>query len=537
MYSIMRILALKKERRYIIFFIILYTCFMRFENPILRGFYPDPSVCRVGNKYYLVCSSFQYFPGVPIFESDDLINWTQIGHCLTRESQLPLEGIESSGGVFAPTIRHHEGRYYMVTTNATFHKHFYVYTDDIYGEWSEPIFVDQGGIDPSLFFEDGKAYFTSNGADEEGKSAVIQCEIEIETGKRLTESKHIWHGSGGKYLESPHLYKIKDYYYLTCAEGGTEYGHMITVARSKSPYGPFEGYPNNPVLTNRNLGGYEIQGIGHGDLFEDTKGNWWLIHLGFRQTGQWLTYHHLGREVFIVPIQWQEDGWFTANEIGITEKIIDTDLISYDVKQKLYEKQDFKTLSFNLDWAFLRNPKYCNYDFSEKSGGVKLRGDSSTINDIDPQTFIGIRQKEFCNDILTNICFDTKEVGTEAGITAYMDENHHYDIAIIEEENENYVILRLCIGDLKSIVHKYSIGTTQSAKLLIKSDNINYYFYYADESGDEHFLGKAQTRYLSSEVAGGFTGVLLGLYATGNGIPCNEWVHFKEFSICPRPHN
>ena len=146
---------------------------MIYRNPIVKGFYPDPSVCRAGDKFYMVCSSFQYFPGVPLFESDDLVNWKQIGHVLTRKSQVMLEKINSSGGVFAPTIRYNHGRFYMVTTNSTTQENFYVYTDDIYGEWSEPITVEQGGIDPSLYFEDGRAYFMSNGTDDNGTKTKL----------------------------------------------------------------------------------------------------------------------------------------------------------------------------------------------------------------------------------------------------------------------------------------------------------------------------------------------------------------------------
>ena len=197
------------------------------SNPIVRGFWPDPSVCRANGKYYLACSSFQYFPGVPIFESDDLVNWKLIGHCLTRKSQVNLHKVNSSGGVFAPTLRFHDGRFYMVTNNNTFQKNFYVYTDDIYGEWSDPIFVDQDGIDPSLFFEDGKVYFTSNGNGPDGKGCIMQCEINVETGEKLTPTKPVWGGNGGRYLESPHLYHFGDWYYMMVAEGGTEYGHMV----------------------------------------------------------------------------------------------------------------------------------------------------------------------------------------------------------------------------------------------------------------------------------------------------------------------
>ena len=197
------------------------------KNPILRGFYPDPSVCEAEGKYYLVTSTFQYFPGVPVFESEDLVNWKQVGHVLTRPSQVQLETVNSSGGVFAPTIRYNDGTFYMVTNNNTYGKNFYVSTKDIRGEWSEPVFVDQGGIDPSLLFEDGRCYFVSNGTGPDGRGAIFLCEINVETGEKLSESTPIWAGSGGRYLESPHLYHIGDYYYIMAAEGGTEYGHTI----------------------------------------------------------------------------------------------------------------------------------------------------------------------------------------------------------------------------------------------------------------------------------------------------------------------
>ncbi|MDE6518130.1 MAG: glycoside hydrolase family 43 protein, partial [Acetatifactor sp.] len=300
---------------------------MKYTNPIIPGFYPDPSICRADGKYYMVCSSFQYFPGVPLFESQDLVNWRQIGHVLTRESQLLLAGADQSGGIYAPTIRCHEGRFYMVTTNVTSLGNFYVWTDDIYGEWSEPIQVQQGGIDPSLYFEDGKTYFMSNGDDDQGIPGVTQCEINIETGEKLSPSVCIWQGAGGRYLESPHLYKIKGQYYLMAAEGGTEYGHMVVYAKGPTVNGPFTNYPGNPVLTNRNLGGYVIQGCGHGDLVEDERGNFWMVHLAFRQIDRWMTFHITGREVCLVPVTFGEDGWFTAGVGGVTPAEVETNRI------------------------------------------------------------------------------------------------------------------------------------------------------------------------------------------------------------------
>jgi alpha-N-arabinofuranosidase len=476
---------------------------MIFKNPVIRGYHPDPSICRAdgvgaaSGKYYLVSSSFQYFPGVPLFESDDLINWTQIGYCLTRESQLPLAGVPSSCGIFAPTIRYHAGRFYMVTTNVSSGGNFYVYTDNIYGEWSEPIYVAQDGIDPSFYFENGKAYFMSNG------DGIIQSEIDIETGRLLSEPKTLWHGTGGRYLESPHLYKIGGYYYLMAAEGGTEYGHMVTYARSENLWGAFEPYAKNPVLTNRNLGGYSIQGVGHADLIDDENGNWWLFHLGFRQIDRWLTFHHLGREVFLMPVDFREDGWFTVGS-GTTTETVTTDRISESVVQKFKDSHN---------WRFLRNPNSENFIITEDL--IKIKSSADTLDDAGSPAFIGIHQKEFDMELSVRV----KTTDGEAGVTIYMDENHHYDLAF----DGSFVKLKFNIGDIKHTQNSVETDTDEIT-LKIKSNAVNYEFFCNNLS-----LGKAQTRYLSSEVAGGFTGVVIGLYSQyGRNGSFNE---FSEF-IC-----
>ncbi|WP_054957446.1 glycoside hydrolase family 43 protein [Paenibacillus dakarensis] len=483
---------------------------MKYNNPVIKGFYPDPSVCKAENTYYLVCSSFQYFPGVPIFESKDLINWKPIGHCLTRESQIQLGRVDSSGGVFAPTIRYNNGRFYMTTTNNSTHQNFYVWTDDIYGEWSEPIHVDQGGIDPDLYFEDGKVFFMSNGKDDNGIDGIVQCEIDIETGVKLSPSHSIWQGTGGRYLESPHMYKINGLYYLMASEGGTEYGHMVTYARGDSISGPFEAYPNNPVLTNRNLGGYELQGVGHGDLIQDNDGNWWMLHLGFRQIGRWLTFHHLGREVFLTPITFGEDGWFTAGHNGTTLTSFETDRISDEILQQEKKIYTFENTDWKLDWCYLRHPAYEHYLLRPDT--VTLKGTEVTLDAAASPTFIGIRQRNFSAEISC----DVQLTNGEAGFTLYMDENHHYDLAVCKDEHGYKVIERLNIGDIKSIEHKVDLGSNNHAALIIRASHERYsFFIHAD--GQDIPLGTAQTRYLSTEVAGGFTGVLIGLYACGEG--------------------
>lgn len=485
---------------------------MRYNNPVMKGFYPDPSVCKVKDTYYLVCSSMQYFPGVPLFESKDLINWTQIGHCLTRKSQVQLDKVNSSGGVFAPTIRFNNGRFYMTTTNDTTQQNFYVWTDNIYGEWSEPLFVDQGGIDPSLYFEDDKTYFMSNGADDDGVPGIVQCEIDIETGEKRTPSKTIWQGSGGRYLEGPHMYKINGMYYLLAAEGGTEYGHMVTYARGNTPFGEFKPYGQNPVLTNRNSGGYEIQGVGHGDIVQDDNGNWWMLHLGFRQIGRYATYHHLGREVFLTPITFYENGWFTAGDNGTTVKCVDTDRLGDHIVQTEKKLYTFGNTEWAKDWCYLRLPFNENYLLGANK--IALKGTEVTLDMADSPTFIGLRQKDFNGVISCNVGISDGE----AGITLYMDENHHYDLAIRKNGNEYEAIERLNIGDVKSVEHTICLKTVDHTSLVIHANNDTYTFGVATAE-KEICLGTAKTRYLSTEVAGGFTGVIIGLYAycEGNG--------------------
>ncbi len=480
---------------------------MIYTNPVVSGFYPDPSVCRANGKYYMVCSSFQYFPGVPLFESDDLVNWTQIGHVLTRPSQVELEAVQSSGGVFAPTIRFHNGRFYMVTTNDTTHQNFYVYTDDIHGEWSEPVMVDRGGIDPSLFFEDGengtRVFFISNGADDEGRGGICQCEIDIETGAKLSPAKCIWQGSGGRYLESPHMYKIGRYYYLMAAEGGTEYGHMITLSRSESVWGPFEGCPLNPIATNRNKAPFIIQGIGHGDLVFDKYGDAHILCLGFRQIGIWSAYHNLGREVFLMPVTFTEDGWFYAGEDRTCDESYE---IKGDFEQRRRTRFTFADTDFKIDWAYLRKPERENYILSPEK--AVLVGTSVTLDYTGSPTFIALRQRGFKGTLRVRV----KISGGEAGITAYMCENEHYDAALRQTENGVEAVGKLNIGGIKHIAS--CIPAQNETVLKISMNNYGYTLCAETENGDA-MLGKGESKYLSSEVSGGFTGVMLGLYAVG----------------------
>ena len=268
------LLIMKKRIKVVAFILLMGISFIGlgqigYQNPVIPGFYPDPSVCRAGDDFYLVNSSFEYFPGVPVFHSKDLIHWEQIGHCLTRDSQLPLQKCRASGGIYAPTIRYQDGLFYMITTNITGGGNFVVTATDPAGNWSDPVRIEPTGIDPDLFFENGKVYVCST----DGKMGIQMSQIDIKTGKRIGEKRHIWRGTGGRNAEGPHLYKKDGLYYLMISEGGTEYGHKITIARSKELTGPYMSNPSNPILTHADeLGqGSPIQGTGHSRSDQGTR--------------------------------------------------------------------------------------------------------------------------------------------------------------------------------------------------------------------------------------------------------------------------
>jgi xylan 1,4-beta-xylosidase len=279
-----------------------------YPNPVIPGFHPDPSVCRVGDEFLLVTSTFTWFPGVPIFRSPNLVDWEQLGHVLDRPSQLDLTntGGWSSLGVFAPTLRHHDGRFWMITTNVTNEgaRNFFVSAEDPAGPWSEPTVVDVAGIDPDLAWEaDGTCWLHFS----RGPDGIARCRIDDTSGEVLEGPEPTWSGTGLQYPEAPHLYERDGTWYLLIAEGGTHTGHAVSIARGPSPTGPWEGCPANPILSHRSTD-RPIQNTGHGDLVAAPDGSWWMVCLGVRPRGMNDGFHVLGRETFLVPVDWV-DGW------------------------------------------------------------------------------------------------------------------------------------------------------------------------------------------------------------------------------------
>lgn len=517
--------------RYLFLFLTLLFCSnllsqFTYKNPVLSGFYPDPSVCRVDSDYYLVTSTFEYFPGVPMFHSKDLVNWKQIGHCLTRESQLKLDGVYPSGGIFAPTIRYNDGQFYMVTTNITDKGNFYVHTDDPAGEWSDPIWVEQGGIDPTLFFDNGKCYFISI------PDGIQICEIDLETGKQLSESRTLWRGTGGRYPEAPHIYKKDGWYYLLIAEGGTEYGHKVTIARSRDLYGPYDSNPANPILTHidENMQASPIQGVGHADFVEAHDGSWWTLFLGFRpQTGQ---HHLLGREVFLAPIRWDTNAWPVINGNGsVSLEMNVSHLLPAHPWKAESNRDNFTEKHLDFKWNFLRNPHTDNYTLQERHGFLRLKGDTTRLDANASPTFVGRRQQHINFEASTSLELQNISENDEAGLTVYMNPNAHYDVYVTVKSDKRVLCVRYQLGQITHL--EQEIEVSDKPIQLIATGSSDYYEISFTQSNEPPTtIARVDTRFISSETMGGFTGVYLSMFAvsaTKNPVIVDfDWFQYNE---------
>ncbi len=482
---------------------------MKYRNPIIPGFHPDPSVCRVGEDYYLVNSSFEYFPGVPIYHSRDLINWRCIGHCLTRPSQLPLKGCWNMGGIWAPTIRFHNSRFYMTTTNQVARGNFFVYADDPAGEWSEPIWIEQDGIDPSfLFDDDGKIYYTST-----CPGGIQQCEIDIRTGKEAHRVPADIEGNRGLDRGSASLQHRRKILpddgrgrNLLRAHGD----HMAL----KQPLGSVRAMPRNPILSHRNKDQFDIHGTGHADMLQAHDGSWWMVFLAFRSTYGFL--QHLGRETYLAPVTWTDDGWPVVYNNGWVELEMEADTLPPHPWPAKGTRDDFDNETLGLDWNHIRNPYPENYSLKEKPGSLRLHGSAINLDELDSPAFIGRRQQHFDCRAAALLDFDPKEDGEEAGLTVLANAEHHYEIAVTRLAGQRKVIVRRRIGDLSAIVAQENIADGPIT-LQIDAQKAQYAFGYALGDQGVRQIAIGSTRYLTVEVAVTFTGTYFGLYATGNG--------------------
>ncbi|MBP3656018.1 MAG: family 43 glycosylhydrolase [Clostridia bacterium] len=475
---------------------------MQYENPILRGFHPDPSICRVGGDYYLVVSSFEYFPGLPIYHSRDLVNWTHIGNCLQRAGEFPLLGVGDSGGVWAPTIRYHGGLFYVTATLEKY-GNFIVTAEDPAGVWSSPVWLPEiGGIDPSLYFEDGHAYYCTNDRLDPEQEMISMQEIDVATGRIIGKRSMLWQGTGAHFLEAPHVYHIGGWYYLLVAEGGTYYTHMAAIARSRSLWGPYESCPHNPILTNMCDPSWQVQCSGHADLFEDAQGNWWAVHLGIRLARRTMT--HLGRETFLTPVVWQ-NGWPVC---GHDRKavIIEDGPISAAQNPPAPFIADMTRTDWEPEWIFLRQTDDARH--ARVPGAMLLRPCTQTLLDCCP-TFAAVRPTDFDCTMEAAFTFKPQQEGDEAGLAVRLDSRFH--IACTYGYG-GMLTLTLQAEDVTHIAAQKPVCVTE-LRLRMRSDKEKYVFEYM-EDGSYKTLGQVSTRFVATEFMGrSFTGTVIGLYA------------------------
>jgi alpha-N-arabinofuranosidase len=505
-----------------------------FKNPIITGMNPDPSICRVGDDFYLVTSTFEYFPGLPIYQSKDLVHWKMIGYVLARASNCPLGGAGSSGGNYAPAIRYHNGIFYVSCTNyggKGTQGAFYVTAKKPAGPWSDPVWVGNWNVDPSIMFTNDSMYWVS--PDNNGSFMIGT--MNPATGKFIKPLKKIASGLGGSSPEGPHMYKINDYYYLMSAEGGTGYQHREVIQRSKSPWGPFEASPVNPVVSNMNNPESPFQAIGHADMFQLKDGSWWLVCLGFRpKDGK---HHHLGRETFLAPVIWDANGWPKGGINGVVNEEFPKPNLPSHIWEKEPVRDNFESLTLRLPWNFIRNPYDADWSLTEKPGYLRLKGSKVSLKEKDSPAFIGRRQTAFNIAASTKINFTPVAPNEEAGLVIRGNDANHFDFLVTLLDGKRVVMLRKYLKDKAAGVNYKEIPDGDII-LRISATELEYSFWFQKDGKTAELLGTAATKDISTEAIGGFTGAYVGMYASGNGKTCTnpadfDWFDFEEDPATP----
>lgn len=509
-----------------------------YHNPILTGFYPDPSITRVGDDYYLVTSTFSYFPGIPVFHSKDLVHWTQIGHVLDRPSQLPLDGLGISRGVFAPTIEYHDGTFYVLNTLVDAGGNFLVTATDPAGPWSDPVWLPEiDGIDPSIFFDDdGRAYILNNGPPEgrplyEGHRAIWIQEFDVAAQKLIGPRSIIVDGGVDIskkpiWIEGPHIYKIDGTYYLLAAEGGTAEGHSQVIFRSDSVWGPYVPYEGNPILTQRHLDParpYPVTSTGHADMVQTQNGEWWAVFLGTRPYQG--DFYNTGRETFLMPVRW-ENGWpiITAGEETVPYVVSKPNLPPQPAPPvptsgNFTVRDDFDGTELPLHWTFIRTPKEQWHDLTTAPGWLTLRARPAHIGRRAQPSFVGRRQQHAWATASTAMRYLPAAPGDKAGMVAFQNDDYYYFLAVTLADGQPVIQLEKAAGpgqgSSPTIVASAPIEVPEDGPLYLKieAQGAEYLFSYGTRPDEWTLLAKDDGTILSTRTAGGFVGTVFGLYA------------------------
>lgn len=518
-------------------------------NPILKGFYPDPSIVQVEADYYLINSTFSYFPGIPVFHSKDLKNWKQIGNVIDRTSQLDFMGERMTRGLFAPAISYNNGTYYVVCTDIDHDGNFVVTAKNPAGPWSNPVKIPQvRGIDPSIYFDDnGKAYilYNSDAPDNKplysGHRTIRMYEFDLVSLKVIGEEKQLVNGGVDiskkpVWIEGPHIMKRFGWYYLYAAEGGTSVNHSEVVFRSKEVWGPYIPYEKNPILTQRGLPEDRknpITSTGHAQFVDGPDGKTYAIFLAVRPYEG--DFYNTGRETFIAPVEWKDE-WPVINPNNV-EVQYSYPVSIKEVKQKCtlpqsgnfsYKLQFNKQLDHSL--VFMRKPDSTAFSLSKKAG-LTLKLKSETIMDMGSPSFVGKRQQHLYNTVETKIDFAPVVVSEKAGLTIFQSESNFYFMA--KSINNGKDVIQLFKGKPRErnmeLITEAPLDTKSSKlHLKINAEGDTYSFYYSADGKNWSLLkDKVDAKFVSTKTAGGFVGCIYGMYATSSGEQSSNSASFK----------
>jgi alpha-N-arabinofuranosidase len=533
-----------------------------FRNPILRGAHPDPSICRVGNDYYIVNSTFEYFPGLPIHHSTDLVNWELVGHGLHREGQatgaVNLVDVQSDGGIHAPTLRCRDGRFYIITTNVykpiedeqpVEFVNFVITADDANGPWSDPhVIAGAPGIDPDLFFDDdGKVWYVGTHSPANpafpGEGEIWLQELDPENWSLVGERHFLWRGAcGGVWSEGPHLYKRDNRYYLQIAEGGTGPNHAVMIAVSDNVTGPYISNPRNPILTSRHLSyDYWVNSTGHGDLVELPDGRWYMVALGIRGDEQRSS--NMGRETHLVPVVWEREPFewqeikyewpVAAPETGRVERYSP---LPFDGKAQLEDAgfvDEFEGGVLQRAWTFRRVPSPGTYSLTARQGYLRLYASPEVIRERGQASLIGFRQTESEFDYRASMEFEAADRGAEAGLSLFQKDDNYLNFTVIREGSD--VLLRLTLaepGAEPRTIEEIELPDYEGRITLAVSSRDGEYAYTYSLGRESEPVRFARTGAHHILARGSYTGAFLGVYATTNAGDAGpyadfDWVRYR----------
>lgn len=505
-----------------------------YHNPILTGFYPDPSICRAGDDYYLTNSTFAYFPGLPIFHSKDLVNWELIGHAVDRPEQLTYDGLRVSMGIFAPAITYHEGLFYLIGTHVTREGNFVMTAEDPAGPWSDPYILEFTGIDPSLFFDnDGRAWIVNNDNPEgaplyDGHRAIRIQEFDANTMQVKGPRKVLVNGgvdisTKPIWIEGPHLYKRDGWYYLSCAEGGTGPGHSQVVFRSRKVTGPYKAWEGNPILTQRHMDDQApgaVTCVGHADLEIGPDGNWWATFLGVRPYDGYSS--PMGRETFLMPVEWTEDGWPTILSLSDRVPLFLPSPNGVDVAQdkdlplsgNFEWEDDFEVGELSDAWIFLRSPDEQWWDFEKGwDSQILLSAREEPLTGDGNPSYLARRVQH--NDFEAETTLEVPEhSGVSAGLVLFQNDRYHYFMGVRKVGDEGQVYLECVKDGKKELLREVNIGQSDQVALRVEALEDVCSFEFATSPHEwRSFMSDLDAMMITTHVAGGFVGATVGIHA------------------------